>query len=153
MSRVRPFIMAALLLLPTSGEAQLIQRVLGRAPPAPALIGVDAARADFLAKTGTDTLYFAGDTAVLTVPMRTTLAAQAAWLRQNPGFAARIEGHADLGDTRDHALAVGARRAEEVRQFLLLMGVPAAQVAATTMGKEKPGPGRTQTVLVEVPQN
>ena len=49
----------------------------------------------------------------------------------------RIEGHADPSDTRDHALAVGARRAEEVRNYLVLLGVPAAQLTTLSWGKEK----------------
>jgi peptidoglycan-associated lipoprotein len=142
-------IAAALTLAASPTQAQLVQRVLGRpaTPQQPLLVGIDALRADFLARSGADTIYFAADTAVLSVSARATLAAQAQWLRQHPEAAVRIEGHADLSDTRDHALAVGARRAEEVRQYLLLMGVPAAQVAAVTMGKERPGPGRTVTVL------
>jgi peptidoglycan-associated lipoprotein len=69
-------------------------------------------------------------------------------LRQHPEVLVRIEGHADLGDTRDHALAVGARRAQEVRDYLVLLGVPSAQLSATSMGKERPGPPRAVTVLV-----
>ena len=130
-------------------RGHIINRILpGRPPPTPVLVGIDALRADFLARSGADTIYFAGDSAVLSAPARATLAAQAQWLRQHPEVPVRIEGHADLSDTRDHALAVGARRAEEVRQYLVLMGVPAAQVAAVTIGKERPGPGRTVTVLV-----
>ena len=130
-------------------RGHIINRILPNRPAAPpALVGIDALRADFLARSGADTVYFAGDGAVLSAPAGATLAAQAQWLRHHPEVAVRIEGHADLNDTRDHALAVGARRAEEVRQFLVLMGVPAAQVAAVTMGKERPGPGRTVTVLV-----
>ena len=45
-------------------------------------------------------------------------------------------------DTRDHALAIGARRAEEVRDYLVLLGVPAAQLNAMSWGKERPGPPR-----------
>jgi peptidoglycan-associated lipoprotein len=60
----------------------------------------------------------------------------------------RVEGHADASDTRDHALAIGARRAEEVRNYLVLLGVPAAQLSATSWGKERPGPSRAVTVLV-----
>ena len=52
------------------------------------------------------------------------------------------------GDTRDHALAVGARRAEEARSYLVLLGVPAAQVSTTSWGKERPGLGRAVTMLV-----
>jgi peptidoglycan-associated lipoprotein len=85
---------------------------------------------------------------VLGVPARTQLSAQAAWLRRHPEVVVRIEGYGDSGDTRDHALAVGARRAEEARSYLVLLGVPAAQLSATTWGKERPGLGRAVTVLV-----
>ena len=60
----------------------------------------------------------------------------------------RIEGYGDGGDTRDHALAVGARRAGEARDYLLLLGVPAAQVSVTSWGKERPGLGRAVTIIV-----
>jgi peptidoglycan-associated lipoprotein len=123
---------------------------LGRAQPQqPALAGIDALRADFLARSGTDTVYFGMNNAVLGAPARATLAAQALWLRQHPEVAVRIEGHADSNDTRDHALAIGARRAEEVRQYLVLLGVPAAQLSVTSLGKERPGAGRVVTVLRE----
>jgi peptidoglycan-associated lipoprotein len=112
------------------------------------LLGIDALRADFAATTGGTTIYFAADNAVLTPPSRTVLAAQAAWLRRHPDVVVRIEGYGDGGDTRDHALAVGARRAAEARDYLLLMGVPAAQVSITSWGKERPGLGRTVTILV-----
>jgi peptidoglycan-associated lipoprotein len=60
----------------------------------------------------------------------------------------RIEGHGDPSDTRDHALALGARRAGEARDYLILLGVPAAQVTAMTWGKERPGPPSAVTTLV-----
>ena len=129
---------------------QVIPATRGRQPPQPVLVGIDALRADFVARSGTDTVYFGGDSNLLGVPARATLAAQAAWLRQHPELVVRIEGHADPGDTREHALAVGARRAEEVRQYLVLMGVPAAQLTAASMGKEQPVGvnARAVTVLV-----
>jgi peptidoglycan-associated lipoprotein len=76
------------------------------------------------------------------------LAGQASWLRRHPEVAVRIEGYGDSGDTRDHALAVGARRAEEARAYLVLLGVPSTQVSITSWGKERPGLGRAVTVLV-----
>ena len=75
--------------------------------------------------------------AVLTAQARSTLAAQALWLRRHPEVFVRIEGHADSSDTRDHALAVGARRAAEVRDYLVLLGVPAAQLTTLSWGKER----------------
>jgi peptidoglycan-associated lipoprotein len=130
-----------------SAQPHVVQRVLGRAPPPPVLVGIDALRADFIARSGADTIYFGGDSHLLSPAARMTLAAQALWLRQHPEVVVRIEGHADWSDTRAHALAVGVRRAEEVRQYLVLLGVPAAQVTAVSMGKERPGPARAVTVL------
>lgn len=114
----------------------------------PVMVGIDAQRAEFAAQSGGTTVYFGAESVGLTVPARTALNAQANWLRRHPEVVVRVEGYGDAGDTRDHALAVGARRAEEARSYLVLLGVPAAQVSATTWGKERPGLGRAVTVLV-----
>jgi outer membrane protein OmpA-like peptidoglycan-associated protein len=59
-----------------------------------------------------------------------------------------IEGHADASDTRDRALAIAARRAEEVRDYLILFGVPPAQLTATGWGKERaPVAGLSEAAL------
>ncbi len=117
-------------------------------PPVPMLVGIDALRADFVARSGSDIVYFGGDAAVLTPQAQATLQAQAAWLRLHPEVVVRIEGYADPSDTRDHALAVGARRAEEVRSYLVLLGVPAAQLTTLSWGKEKVAvPGTAQAAL------
>jgi peptidoglycan-associated lipoprotein len=139
----------------SSASAQLrvptiIQRVIPgtRQQPQPALTGIDASRADFIARSGADTVYFGSDSAVLGAPARATLTAQAQWIRQNPQIVVRIEGHGEPNDTRDHALAMGARRAQEVRDYLVLLGVPAAQLSITSFGKERPGAPRAVTILV-----
>lgn len=122
---------------------------LGRSQQAPPpLTGIDALRAEFAAQSGGTMVYFGADNSQLGAPARAVLQAQAAWLRRHPEIVVRIEGHGDLSDTRDHALGVGARRAEEVRTYLVLLGVPAAQLSATSFGKERPGAGRAVTVLV-----
>jgi peptidoglycan-associated lipoprotein len=148
----RILILAACLLAATGAQAQLrLPYIAQRQPAAPLLTGIDALRADFLAHTGSDTIYFAGDSAILMPQYRTILAAQALWLRQHPEVAVRIEGHANISDTRDHALAVGAGRAAAVRNYLVLLGVPPAQVSAVSWGKERPagaGNARAVTVLV-----
>ena len=117
-------------------------------PTPPVVQGIDAQRAEFAAQSGGTTVYFGIGSAVLGAPARTVLTAQAAWLRRHPEVVVRIEGYGDSLDTRDHALAMGARRAEEVRSHLLLLGVPAAQVSTTSWGKERPGLGRAVTILV-----
>ena len=159
MRRIMLMTAIAAVLTPTASLAQLrvptiVQRVIpatrGRQPQ-PALVGIEALRADFRARSGSDTVYFAGDSGLLSAPARATLTAQAQWLRQHPEIVVRIEGHADIADTRDHALAVGARRADAVRDYLILLGVPAGQLAAASLGKEQPSAAanaRAVTVLV-----
>jgi peptidoglycan-associated lipoprotein len=139
----------ALLLGATAAEAQLpFLRKRGAQPQQPVLQGIDALRAEFAAQSGGTMVYFGSESTLLGPPARTALALQAAWLRRHPEVVVRVEGYGDSLDTRDHALAVGARRAEEVRSYLVLLGVPAAQVSTTSWGKERPGLGRAVTVLV-----
>jgi peptidoglycan-associated lipoprotein len=121
---------------------------LSRGPQQPVVQGIDALRAEFAAQSGGTTVYFGNESVVLGAPAQAMLVAQAAWLRRHPEVLVRVEGYGDSGDTRDHALAVGARRAEEARSYLVLLGVPAAQVSATSWGKERPGLSRAVTVLV-----
>ncbi len=131
----------------------VVQRVLpgNRGQQQLVLVGIDALRADFRLRSGGDTVYFGGDSGLLSAPTRATLAAQAQWLMRHPEVVVQIEGHADPADTRDHALAVGARRAEAVRQYLMLLGVPAGQLTAVSYGKERAtgaANSRAVTVLV-----
>ena len=147
MRRAALFLVAIALAASASAQLPGLRR-RAPAPPAPVLVGIDALRADFLAHTGADTIFFGSDSVLLGPPAKATLTAQAQWLLQHPMVVVRIEGHGDSNDTRDHALAVGARRAEEVRQYMILMGVPAAQLSAVSMGKERPGLPRAQTILV-----
>jgi peptidoglycan-associated lipoprotein len=138
---IRPALVAAAVLFASAAVAQ-------RQPPPPVLQGIDLLRADFSAQAGGTTVYFVGSSAQLTPQAISQLAAQAAWLRRHPEVVVRIEGHGDGGDTRDHALAVGARRAAQVRDYLVLLGVPSAQVSAMTWGKERMAPPSAVTVLV-----
>lgn len=142
-------IFAALILTGTAASAQLPGlRKRAATPTQPVLQGIDAMRADFAAQSGGTTVYFGSDSSVLAPPAKAVLTAQAAWLRRHPEIVVSVEGYGDAGDTRDHALAVGARRAEEARSYLVLLGVPLAQVSITSWGKERPGLGRAVTVLV-----
>jgi peptidoglycan-associated lipoprotein len=120
-----------------------------RQPPPPVQNPIDLLRADFAAQSGGTTVYFAAGSAQLTPQAQMILAGQAAWLRLHPAVPVRIEGHGDPTDTRDHALALGARRAGEARDYLILLGVPAAQVTAMTWGKERPGPPSAVTTIVQ----
>jgi peptidoglycan-associated lipoprotein len=137
-----------LALMATSAQAQILPFIGPRKPAAPVLQGIDALRADFAAQSGGTTVYYGADSVILGGPAKAVLAAQAGWLRRHPEVVVRIEGYGDSGDTRDHALAVGARRAEEARDSLVMLGVPSAQLSTSSWGKERPGLGRAVTVLV-----
>ena len=112
------------------------------------MLGIDGLRADFTAQSGSPNVYFGAGGVVLGAPAKATLGAQAQWLLRHPELVVRIEGYGDPVDTRDHALALGAARAEEVRTYLVLLGVPAGQLTSVSFGKERAGPGRTGTILV-----
>ena len=130
-------ILIALLLFTTPAAAQ-VRLPGGRLPPAPVLTGIDALRVEFGTQSGGTTVYFGAGSSQLGAPAVAVLQAQAAWLRRHPEIVVRIEGHGDASDTRDHALAVGARRAEEVRNYLVLLGVPAAQLARRASARNGP---------------
>lgn len=140
-------IVLAFALAATAAQAQL-PFLTKRGPAQPVLQGIDAARADFAVQSGGTTVYFGSESVILGAPAKAVLASQAAWLRRHPEVVVQVEGYGDAGDTRDHALAVGARRAEEARSYLVLLGVPAAQLSTTSWGKERPGLGRAVTTLV-----
>ncbi|HET6535106.1 MAG TPA: OmpA family protein [Sphingomicrobium sp.] len=139
----------ALASVATAASAQLPGlRRRAPTPPVPVQQPIDVLRANFAAQSGGTTVYFANGSAQIGAQATTVLQNQAMWLRLHPAVRVRIEGHGDGGDTRDHALALGARRAEEARAYLVLLGVPSAQVDAMTWGKERPGAPRAVTVIV-----
>lgn len=143
----RKFLLTVLLVAGSAAQAQL-PFIRNRPPAQPVLTGIDASRAEFRTAAGSDTVMFGNGASVLGAPAKATLGIQAQWLRQHPDIVVRVEGYGDPGDTRDHALAIGARRAAEVRDTLILLGVPAAQLGMTSLGKERPGAPRAVTVLV-----
>lgn len=123
--------------------------VAAQDPPSPvATVPIEQLRADFVAKTGGTMVYFGSNSALLGAPARPMLEAQSQWLRLNPYVSVKIEGHGDGGDTRDHALALGARRAAAVREAYILLGVPPGQITITSWGNERPGPPRAEIRLV-----
>jgi peptidoglycan-associated lipoprotein len=91
-----------------------------------------------LRSTGLDLVYFAGDSFRLTPEGRQTLIGQLAWLKQKQVAAITIEGHADERGTREYNIALSARRAAEVRDFLVSQGVAADRVNTRAYGKERP---------------
>jgi peptidoglycan-associated lipoprotein len=102
------------------------------------VVELPALQADLVAKAGSDTVYFGTDEFSLDAASQASLAAQARWLLANPAVRASIEGHCDERGTREYNQALGERRANAARDYLVAQGVPAARLVVTSWGKERP---------------
>ncbi|HAW47594.1 peptidoglycan-associated lipoprotein Pal [Roseovarius sp. A46] len=85
-----------------------------------------------------DRVLFAVDQSTLSAQAQSTLDAQAQWLMTNSDYTAVIEGHADEQGTREYNLALGARRANSVRDYLVSRGVADNRLRTVSYGKERP---------------
>ena len=92
---------------------------------------------DFVVNVG-DRVFFETDSTEITIVSRTTLDRQAEWLRRYPRYAITIEGHADERGTREYNIALGARRADVVRGYLVSQGIGANRFRTISYGKERP---------------
>jgi peptidoglycan-associated lipoprotein len=107
-------------------------------PPAPVSASVlPGSQQDFVVNAG-ERVYFDLDSYSVRADAEPVLGAQAAWLRRYPGVRVRIEGNADERGTREYNLALGARRANAVRDFLTGQGVTSDRVTTMSYGKEQP---------------
>jgi peptidoglycan-associated lipoprotein len=98
---------------------------------------VSGTQEDLVTNVG-DRVFFALDSYALTAEARATLEKQTKWLRQNQGVRITLEGHADERGTREYNLALGERRATEVRDYLVTLGVNPNRVKIVSYGKERP---------------
>jgi len=92
----------------------------------------------YFSATVGDTVNFVVDQSTLTDTARSTLSGQAQWLTSHANYAAIIEGHADEQGTREYNLALGARRASAVQEYLISQGVSASRLRTVSYGKERP---------------
>jgi len=92
----------------------------------------------YFQQTVGDRVLFAVDQSTLTTEGQIVLDGQAAWLQQNAEYQAVIEGHADEQGTREYNLALGARRANAVREYLVSRGIADNRLRTVTFGKERP---------------
>ncbi len=92
---------------------------------------------DFVVNVG-DRVFFDTDSSDLSVQARATLDKQAEWLSHYDRYAFTIEGHADERGTREYNIALGARRAQTVRDYLISRGISAQRMRTISYGKERP---------------
>ena len=93
---------------------------------------------EYLATGVADRVFFATNKSVLTTAARDTLRKQAAWLRKKKDIKVSIEGHADERGTREYNLALGERRANPVKDYLMTYGISGSRLSVISYGKERP---------------
>ena len=92
----------------------------------------------FLASGVPDRVFFATNKSSLTTASRATLRKQATYLRKNKNLSVTIEGHADERGTREYNLALGERRANAARDYLMTYGISGKRISVISYGKERP---------------
>ena len=92
----------------------------------------------YLADGVKDRVFFATNESVLTTASRDTLRKQAAWLRKNSDVTVVLEGHCDERGTREYNLALGERRANAAKDYLMTYGVASNRISVISYGKERP---------------
>ena len=93
---------------------------------------------EYLASGVPDRVFFATNESILTTKSRDTLRKQAAWMRKNSNLTFVIEGHADERGTREYNLALGERRANAAKDYLMTYGVAGNRLSVISYGKERP---------------
>ena len=93
---------------------------------------------EYLADGVKDRVFFATNESILTTASRETLRAQAAWLRKNSNINVVLEGHADERGTREYNLALGERRANSAKDYLMTYGISSDRISVLSYGKERP---------------
>jgi peptidoglycan-associated lipoprotein len=115
----------------TPAENGALTGMNGGAPAAP------GSPQDFAVNVG-DRVFFDSDSSDLSQTAQATLAKQANWLQQYGRYNVTVEGHADERGTREYNFALGARRAETTKDYLVARGIPAPRIRTISYGKERP---------------
>ena len=93
---------------------------------------------EYLATGVKDRVFFATNKSTLTTASRDTLRKQAAWMRKKKDLTFSIEGHADERGTREYNLALGERRANAAKDYLMTYGISGGRLSVISYGKERP---------------
>ena len=93
---------------------------------------------EYLATGVKDRVFFATNKSTLTTAARATLRKQAAWMRKQKKVSVTVEGHADERGTREYNLALGERRANAVKDYLMTYGISGSRISVISYGKERP---------------
>jgi peptidoglycan-associated lipoprotein len=127
----------AAILIAALGLGACANKPQGDANAALAGAAVPGSAQDFVVNVG-DRVFFETDSSELTPQSLATLDKQAQWLTRYGQYAFTIEGHADERGTREYNIALGARRAQAVRDYLTSRGIAASRMHTISYGKERP---------------
>ncbi len=100
-------------------------------------VGAPGSHQEFVSSVG-DRIFFDSDATDLSAQAQATLDKQAEWLNRYRRYSFTIEGHADERGTREYNFALGARRAEAAKNYLISRGVAASRIRTASFGKERP---------------
>ncbi len=120
---------------PKKEEVTKIEKIEGQMQ-GDVYVGTDSVK--YLADGVPDRVFFATNESILTTASRETLRAQAAWLRENSNITIVLEGHADERGTREYNLALGERRANAAKDYLMTYGISSDRITVISYGKERP---------------
>lgn len=101
-------------------------------------VGAPGSQSHFVANISSDRVFFDTDQSEVDAEDQATLQSQATYLRQYPQVRVTIEGHADERGTREYNLALGERRANAAKNYLVAQGIPESRVSTISFGKERP---------------
>jgi len=132
---------------PAQPIAQPLQEPVAVAGPTPGSLE------DFVYSSGEDRVYFAYNRSDLSSQSREVLKRQAEWLNRYPGSIVVIGGNADERGTREYNLALGARRADSTKAFLVSQGVTPSRITTVSYGKERPIDGRSNEAAWRLNRN
>ncbi|HWL47717.1 MAG TPA: peptidoglycan-associated lipoprotein Pal [Sphingomonadaceae bacterium] len=111
---------------------------------------VPGSKEDFLQRAGSDRVFFDTDQYNIDDEDRATLDRQAAWLARYPNVHITVEGHCDERGTREYNLALGERRANAAKNYLVNAGVATARISVVSYGKERPAvPGDDESAWAQ----
>lgn len=116
----------------TSGESAPV------APTPVSNVPVPGSHADFLASVASDHILFDTDSYAIDADDQAVLRSQAQWLARYPGKQITLEGHCDERGSREYNIALGERRANAAKNYLVSLGVDVSRISVISYGKERP---------------
>jgi peptidoglycan-associated lipoprotein len=129
-------VLAACLVLTACATKKDVETTMSGQMQSDVYTGTDTVK--YLADGVPDRVFFATNETILTTASRETLRAQAAWLRKNSNINIVVEGHADERGTREYNLALGERRANAAKDYLMTYGISSDRISVLSYGKERP---------------